>query len=108
MNKTLVISAIALVAVVMTVGAILPAIAITEAEGIIVSINPSGKHGVIERDDDGSNTKYQFNIPRDLQNPTVNPPVVGNSVVFDIIPDKSRHATNVLVCPPDCPPPPTL
>ena len=102
MKRALTITAIALVAVVMTVGAIIPAIAITNANGFVVSINPAGKHGVIERTDDGSNTKYQFNIPRDLQNPAESPQV-GNFAIFDIIPDKSRHATNVItVCPPAC------
>ena len=100
MNRTLAITAIALVAVVMVMGTIIPVMA-TNTSGTILSINPSGKHGVIERDVSG--TLYQFNIPRDLAFPN-NIPNVGDVVGFTIEPVNSRHATNVGGCNPNVPP----
>ena len=97
MNKTMTIAVIALVAVVMGMSTIMPVMAVS-ASGVIVSINPSEKHGVIERND-GSGTLYQFNILRD----TTGTVQVGDIVVFTVDPENSRHATNVGVCnPPDC------
>ena len=98
MNRTLAITAIALVAVVMIVGAIIPAMAVS-ASGIIHSINPSEKHGVIVRTDDGSGTLYQFRIPQDTGGFT---PDLGQAVGFIIDPENSRHVTAV------CFPPNTL
>ncbi len=49
------------------------------AVGTVVSLNRAEKHGVIERDDDG--TLYQFNIPGDLGGVTT--PAVGNPVFFN-------------------------
>ena len=104
MNRTLTISAIALIAVVMVAGTIIPVIApiavIPTAIGEITSINPSGKHGVIERTDDDSKTLYQFNIPRDLADSSYDPKV-GDVVPFSIDPENSRHATNVNCVPPN-------
>lgn len=79
---------------------ITPAMA-THTHGIILSINPSEKHGMIERIDDDSNTIYQFSIPKDLWDPTASPSV-GNSATFTVDPENSRHATDVKICPPDC------
>ena len=101
MNKTLAITAIALVAVVMVVGTIIPAMAVS-ATGVIVSINKADKHGVIERTDDDSGTLYQFSIPRDTGGTVPN---VGTVVGFTVDPENSRHATNIgppVTCPPDC------
>ena len=61
--------------------------------GMIVSINPSDKHGTIERTDNGSNDKYQFRIPQDVH--IDYSPQVGDTVCFSIDPVDSRHATNV-------------
>ncbi len=76
------------------------------ASGIVVSINQPEKHGVIERTDDGSNTLYQFNIPRDLVTGGATPKV-GDFVPFVIDPENSRHATfvGVLACPDGTVPP---
>ena len=75
---------------VMMMSSILPAMAL-QATGVVVSINPAEKHGVIERTDDGSGTLYQFNIPRD----TVGTVLLGDDVTFTVDPENSRHATNV-------------
>ena len=100
MNKIIIpVLAIALVAVVMIVGAIIPAMAVV-ATGVIVSINPAGNHGVIERTDDGSGTLYQFNIPRDLGE--ITNVQVGKVVNFLIDPENSRHATFVTCGLPPC------
>jgi len=99
MNKTMTITAIAMVAVVLGISAIAPVIAVS-ASGIVVSINPSDRHGVIERTDDGLGNLYQFNIPRD----TIDDVLVGSPVDFTIDPENSRHATNVS-CPIGCVPP---
>ena len=101
MNKTLAITTLALVAVVMIVSTIIPAMAVITS-GVIVSINPSDRHGVIERTDDDSGTLYQFSIPRDLADSS-NIPNVGDVLFFIIDPENSRHATNVGICiPPQC------
>jgi len=97
--RALIISAIVLVAVIMIVDAIIPAMAVI-ASGVIVSINNAEKHGVIERTGDGSGTLYQFSIPKDTDGRTVN---VGQEVQFIVDPENSRHATNVGICvPPQC------
>jgi len=100
MNKTMTITAIVLVAVIMGMSAIIPAMAI-RTSGTILSINPSEKHGVIERDVSG--TLYQFSIPRDLAVPS-NIPNVGDVVGFIVDPENSRHATDVGGCNPNVPP----
>jgi len=64
-------------------------------DGEIVSINPKGNHGTIERTDNGSSDKYQFRIPQDLHEDYLDPEV-GDKVCFGIDPIHSRHATNVL------------
>ena len=105
MNKTLAITTISLVAVIMVVGAIIPAMAAGDL-GKIHSINKAEKHGVIERTGDGSGTLYQFTIPRDLDDPSY-VPKVGDIVGFNIDPENSRHATVVVkIClTPPCPSP---
>jgi len=79
--------------------------------GQVVFINKSDKHGTIEHIvSDGSGgfttdgTKYQFRIPQDLTTPNVSLSV-GDFVTFDIVPENSRHATDVQLsvgCPPNC------
>ena len=93
MNKTLAITTIVFVAVVMGFGTIIPAMAVS-AFGVVVSINPAGNHGMIERIDDSSGTLYQFSIPRDTP---AGFPKVTNTVFFTVDPENSRHATNVIV-----------
>ena len=68
------------------------------ALGTVVSVNRAENHGVIQREDDGSNTLYQFNVTSVL-------PRVGEFVGFTIDPENSRHATNLGFCrPPACDP----
>jgi len=71
--------------------AIIPAMAVS-ASRVIISINPSDRHGVIERTDDSSGTLYQFNIPRDVNGAVE----LGDNVDFTVEPENSRHATNVI------------
>jgi len=103
MNRTLAITAIALVAVVMVVGAVTPAMAQTGI-GKIISINKAGNHGMIEchPGDICGGITLQFNIPGDL---TAVPydPKVGDIVKFTYVPDNSRHATEVFLCSSFCP-----
>jgi len=77
--------------------------------GQVVFIANSDKLGIIEHvvgnPQDGfttDGTKYLYLIPRDLPNPA-QAPEVGDYVIFDIVPENSRRATNV-VASPDCPP----
>jgi len=96
MNRTLAITTIALIAVVMVVGTIIPAMAIS-VTGTILSINPSGKQGVIESTDaDGSVTLYRFNIKDVIVVCLVDlaPDLI---VFFNIENEHSRHATNLVV-----------
>ncbi len=100
---------------VMMMLSVLPAMAFhsnpTDVIGQIVFINKSDKHGTIEHIvSDGSGgfptdgTKYQYQIPQDLRHPN-DPPSVGDFVTFDIVPENSRHATDVRFssdCPPLC------
>jgi len=64
------------------------------ATGNIVFVNPAGNHGMIELIAGDATTLYQFRIPQDLSDPNYNPSI-GDRVEFDIVPENSRHATNV-------------
>ena len=80
--------------------------------GEVVFVNKANKHGTIEHivlDGSGGfttdGTKYQYLIPQDLRFPDFTHPSVGDIVQFSIVPENSRHATDVRFssdCPPLC------
>ena len=114
MNK-IILASVVFGIVAMMMLSVLPAMAFhsnpNDVIGKIVFINKADKHGTIEHIvTDGSGgfttdgTKYQYLIPQDLRFPN-DPPSVGDFVNFDIVPENSRHATDVRFssdCPPLC------
>ena len=115
MNKAIFYGAIIVGITAMMMLSVLPVMAFHfvphDVIGQVVFINKSDKHGTIEHIvTDGSGgfttdgTKYQYRIPQDLRFPN-DPPSVGDFVTFDIVPENSRHATEVRFssdCPPLC------
>jgi len=104
MNRTVIFATLFTAIATMMVFSILPVTASHGVSGEISWINNAEKHGQIIRTDDGSNTQYQFNIPRDLQDGYT--AAVGDTVNFGLDPANSRHATDVGFGTPggDCPP----
>ena len=73
---------------------ILPAMAL-HPQGTIISINPAGTLGKIQKDHCVPDPiLYVFRIPQDLSDSSY-VPKVDDRVFFQINPDKSRHATGV-------------
>ncbi len=73
----------------------LPARAIS-ADGEVASVNSSGRHGLIERLDDGSHSLINFNTGGE-------PFEVGDPVFFTLASANSRHASDIVRgCPPNC------
>ena len=71
-----------------------PCPTVLDCSGITVSL--SGNHGVVERTDDGSNTRFFFNAPRDIF-PSGGIPRVNGFTWFGIDPNNNRHAITVIV-----------
>lgn len=71
--------------------------------GVVSFVNPSEKHGSIERTDDGTNDKYQFRIPQDLTDPN-DIPSVGDIVSFTPLNDNARLSMNIVEFPVNTPP----